>query len=68
MLAITPRQIIEAGLLLGFIGAAMIAIGAATFLRSPSSDHSITQRWWTLVGASVIGVGFAVQIAGQLAR
>jgi energy-converting hydrogenase Eha subunit G len=68
MIAITPRQIIYAGLLLGVIGAAMIAIGAAMFIRSPSSNHSITQRWWTLAGASLIGVGFAVQIAGQLAR
>jgi hypothetical protein len=68
MLAIAPRHIIEAGLVLGLLGAAIIVIGSGKFLRSPSSDHSVTQRWWTLVGATVIGVGFAVQLVGQIAR
>jgi hypothetical protein len=68
MLGVAPRQIIEAGLLLGMLGAAIIVIGSAKFLRSPSADHSIRQRWWTLVGATAIGVGFAVQLVGQIAR
>ena len=68
MLGITPRQVVEFGLLLGIVGAAMIVIGTAMFLRSPSSGHSVRQRRWELVGASVVGVGFAVQLAGQLQR
>ena len=68
MLGITPRQVVEFGLLLGFLGAAMIVIGTAMFLKSPSSGHSVSQRSWTLAGAAVIGVGFAVQLAGQLGR
>ena len=68
MLGITPRQIIEFGLLLGILGATMIVIGTAMFLKSPSSGHSVSQRRWKLAGAAVVGVGFAVQLAGQLWR
>jgi hypothetical protein len=68
VLAIAPRQLIEVGLLLGIIGTVLIVAGAAMFLRSPSADGSVRQRTWTLAGASVIGVGFVAQLAGQLAR
>lgn len=68
MLGITPRQVIEFGLLLGILGAAMIVIGTAMFLKSPSSGHSVSQRRWELAGAAIVGVGFAVQLAGQLWR
>ena len=68
MLGITPRQVVEFGLLLGILGAAMIVIGTAMFLKSPSSGHSVSQRRWELAGAVIIGVGFAVQLAGQLGR
>jgi hypothetical protein len=68
MLALTPRQWVMGGLLIGAIGAAAIAAGAVLFLRSPSTDHSVSQRRWTLVGAALVCVGFLVQLGGQLAR
>ena len=68
MLGITPRQAVEFGLLLGILGAAMIVIGTVMFLKSPSAGHSVRQRRWELAGAVIIGVGFAVQLAGQLWR
>jgi hypothetical protein len=68
MLAIGPRQLIELGLVVGIAGAAVIVSGALLFLRSPSTEHSVRQRSWTLAGASIIAAGFAIQLAGQLAR
>jgi len=66
--ALGPPHLIEFGLLLGIAGAVLIVAGAGMFLRSPSADQSVRQRSWTLVGASVIAVSFAVQLAGQFAR
>jgi hypothetical protein len=45
-----------------------MATGAALFLRDPSTHHGISQRWWSLFGAGLLGLGFLVQLAGQLSR
>lgn len=68
MFAIDRSHLTEFGLLLGVAGAVLIVAGAGMFLRSPSADQSVRQRSWTLVGASVIAVSFAVQLAGRFAR
>jgi hypothetical protein len=68
MFAIAPRLLLELGLLLGVVGAGVTATGAAMFLWSPSAGNGLRQRWWTLSGAILMGIGFIVQLAGQLAR
>ena len=68
MLMMAPRRVLEFGLLLGAIGAVMIAVGVIMFLRRPDEGTAYRQRWWTLVGATLIGLGFVVQLIGQLAR
>lgn len=68
MLMVAPRRALEFGLLLGALGALMIAVGVIMFLRHPDEGSAYRQRWWTLVGAVSIGLGFIVQLVGQLAR
>jgi hypothetical protein len=48
------------------LGALMLAIGAARFLRTPSNATASAQRWWQLVGAGLIGAGFLVQLIGRV--
>jgi hypothetical protein len=64
----TPRRVMEFGLLVSMAGALMIAIGAGSFLRTPTPTTGLRQRWWTLVGGLVLAVGFVIQIAGLLAK
>ena len=64
----TPRRVIEFGLLVSMVGALMIAMGAVSFLRTPTPATGLRQRWWTLAGASVLAIGFGIQIAGVLAK
>jgi Flp pilus assembly pilin Flp len=47
----TPRRVIEFGLLVSMVGAFMIAIGAISFLRTPTPATGLRQRWGTLAGA-----------------
>lgn len=57
---------VNVGLILGAAGALMLAIGAARFLRDPSSETAGSQRWWTLFGAISVGVGFIIQLVGRM--
>jgi hypothetical protein len=57
---------VNAGLLVCALGALMLAIGAARFLRTPSNATASAQRWWQLVGAGLIGAGFLVQLIGRV--
>ena len=54
------------GLVIGAVGAVVIAIGAGRFLRDPSSETGADQRWWTLWGAVFIAVGFIAQLVGRM--
>jgi len=64
----TPRRVMEFGLLVSTAGALMIALGAGSFLRTPTPTTGLRQRWWTLAGALVLAVGFVVQIVGLIAK
>jgi hypothetical protein len=57
---------VNLGLILGAVGALMLAIGAARFLRDPSNETAGSQRWWTFIGAISVGVGFIAQLVGRL--
>ena len=64
----TPRRVMEFGLLVSTVGALMIAVGAGSFLRTPTPANGLRQRWWTLVGGLVLAGGFVIEIAGLLAK
>ncbi len=66
------RHLAEIGLLLGFLGASIVAIGAYWVLRGARrSDQAIgraIERAATLIGFALIGVGLAMQLVVQAGR
>ena len=65
----TPRRLIELGLVVGIFGALMVAVGGTIFLRGDASEGTRRrERLWVIAGSVLIAVGFALQLAAQIAR
>ncbi len=66
------RFLLEIGLLLGVVGAALVALGAWVVLRGPrSSNRGVVraiERSATLVGFLLVAVSLAVQFVVQAGR
>jgi hypothetical protein len=65
MLGVSARHIAELGVLIGGGGAAVMAWAAFWFLRGEQDAHARRrERVTLLVGALLLGLGFAVQLFG----
>jgi hypothetical protein len=65
VIASVSRRITEAGVLIGLIGAAVIAWAEFSFIRAQEPDR-LRERQGTLVGALLVALGFLTQLVGML--
>lgn len=57
------------GLILGMLGAALIAWGAFGFLRSEqAAGDRVAERRWTAWGAVLVFGGFGLELAARIHR
>lgn len=67
MTGAVPSNVLEIGLFLGALGALTIGVGVIGFLRKPGTATAYRQRWWTLIGAVTMTLGYVFQLAERVA-
>ena len=70
----TAAQLTQAALVLGIVGALAVAYGAGLMIladlsyQGPTDVEHRREKWATLIGAVLVAVAFALQLAATLIR